>query len=77
MTPDAADWLTFVIATVGYFLAREGYALARRQDQRFTLSTYIKQLEMAMGRTGGRTVAGVILTTLFIYLMGHLVAWWW
>lgn len=77
MTLDAQEWLAFVISVVGYFLLREMWALAKRDDARFTLSTYIRQLEMSLGRTGGRTIVGVIFTSLFVYLMGHLVFWLW
>jgi hypothetical protein len=77
LTTDARSWLEFIVVVLGYFFLREAYALARRSDRRFTLSTYIRQLEMAIGKTGGRTIAGVILSTLFVYLIGHLVLWIW
>lgn len=70
--------LFFLVLVGGFavFLTLEMYALANRQDDFYTLSTYIKR---ARRRTGilGSIVLTLIIFTPACWLWGHLVMEWW
>lgn len=72
---DAVNWLLFVAGVIALFLGKEAIALASDEDESFTLSSWIKRLQRAVGAPVGRAATGLVFTALFVYLMAHLVFW--
>lgn len=76
MSLDAVTWVVVVAGILTVFLGREAAALVYADDERFTLSTYIRRFQSRLG-LWSRAAFVALVVALAIWLIGHLGFWLW